>query len=132
MPFYHAVVRPGTLDEPARQAFANDVVETHCGVTGAPPSFVHVLFSDDTTGRLDGELTCSVVGTIRSGRTDAQKALIVDGLRSAFAGRAAVDPTTVAVSTRDIEASFTMEGGALLPEPGSPEEDAWKQGSPAA
>ena len=129
MPFYHAVVRPGLLSESQREAFASDVVETHCGVTGAPPSFVHVLFTEDTGGRLDDGQACSVVGTIRSGRTDEQKARIVEGLRAAFAGHAEVEPTAVSVSTRDIEASFTMEGGALLPEPGSAEEEAWKQGS---
>ena len=29
-------------------------------------------------------------------------------------------------SVADIEASYVMEGGKLLPEPGSPEEDDWK------
>lgn len=131
MPFYHAVVRPGLLSESQREAFANDVVETHCAVTGAPPSFVHVLFTEDPGGRLDEDETCSIVGTIRSGRSDAQKASIIDGLRSAFSGHSSVEAATVTVTTRDIEASFTMEGGALLPEPGSPEEEAWKLGTPA-
>ena len=39
---------------------------------------------------------------------------------------AGVGADTVSTSSRDIGASFTMEGGELLPEPGSPEEDAWK------
>ena len=44
----------------------------------------------------------------------------------ALADRAQVDAATVATATTDIEASYTMEGGALLPEPGTPEEEAWK------
>ena len=52
MPFYHAIVRPGLLSEPARQAFAGDVVDIHCRVTGAPRSFVHVLVSEDDRGKL--------------------------------------------------------------------------------
>ena len=36
MPFYHATVRPGLLSSSAREGFANDVVDVHCGVTGAP------------------------------------------------------------------------------------------------
>ena len=66
MPFYHAIIRPGLLDESARAAFANDVVDVHCGVTGAPRSFVHVMFSEDDRGRLaEGVNAAMVNGTIR-------------------------------------------------------------------
>ena len=66
------------------------------------------------------------MGTIRSGRTDEQKAEMADRLSAALAARGGIEPTSVTTTTRDIEASYTMEGGALLPEPGSPEEAAWK------
>ncbi len=126
MPFYHALTAPGSVSEAERHAFAGDVVEVHCGVTGAPRSFVHVLFTEDVAGHLAPGQACSIRGTIRSGRNDDQKSRIVTGLRRAFAGRASVDEAAVAVELTDIEPSFTMEGGALLPEPGSPEEQAWK------
>ena len=126
MPFYHAIVKPELLSEPERQAFANDVVRVHCGATGAPPSFVHVLVTDDQHGRLGGDLAAQINGTIRAGRTEDQKAEIIDGLCQAMAERAGVAADSVAARTRDIEASFTMEGGQLLPEPGSAEEEAWK------
>lgn len=125
MPFYHAVVRPGLLAEPDREHLANDVVDIHCGVTGAPRSFVHVLVTDDD-GRLPEGRNGIVRGTIRAGRTDAQKAEITSGMSAALAQRSGVEVESVDCTTRDIEASFTMEGGALLPEPGSPEEEAWK------
>ena len=126
MPFYHALVRPGALDATRRQEFANDVVEIHCDVTGAPPSFVHVLVTEDDAGRLPPASHGSIRGTIRSGRTDEQKAEMRERLGEALAVRCGVDPAAIVTTTRDIEASFTMEGGALLPEPGSPEEEAWK------
>lgn len=126
MPFYRAVVRPGLLDDAGREAFAGDVVDVHCDVTGAPRSFVHVLFSDDVGGRLPDGHNASIVGTIRSGRNDDQKAEIATRLGRALADRAGVGAGTITVTSNDIEASFTMEGGALLPEPGSAEEDAWK------
>lgn len=130
MPFYHAVVAPDLADETTREQIANDVVDVHCGVTGAPRSFVHVLFTDAADGRLDASTVCHVMGTIRSGRTDEQKAALRDGIGDAVARRTGTDRSGVTVATRDIEASFTMEGGALLPEPGSPEEEAWKRGEP--
>ena len=126
MPFYHALVRPELLDETGREGFAQDVVDVHCDVTGAPPSFVHVLVTEDESGRLPAGHNGSIHGTIRAGRNDDQKAEIASRMSAALAARADVDVSTVVASTRDIEASFTMEGGELLPEPGTPEEEAWK------
>ncbi|MEM7274859.1 MAG: tautomerase family protein [Actinomycetota bacterium] len=131
MPFYHALVRPGLLTEEQRQRFAVQVVDVHCDVTGAPPSFVHALITEDDEDRLDGQ-AAQINGTIRAGRTDAQKAEIADRLSRAMADVAGVEPASVRTSTRDIQASYTMEGGALLPEPGSPEEQEWRDGPPAA
>ena len=69
-----------------------------------------------------------VNGTIRAGRDDDQKAEIVSGISAALAATAGVGPEAVSTSTRDIPASHTMEGGVLLPEPGSAEEAAWAGG----
>lgn len=125
MPFYHALVRPDLLTEPQRQHFANDVVDVHCGVTGAPPSFVHVLVTEDHDRQLPEGQTAVVNGTIRAGRNAEQKADIARRLSTALASTANVDPGTVSTTTRDIQASYTMEGGVLLPEPGSQEEATW-------
>lgn len=125
MPFYHAVVRPGLLTESQRHEFANHVVDVHCDVTGAPPSFVHALITEAGDGALAADRNAVVNGTIRAGRTDEQKAEIADRLSRALAEVAGVDPSSVTTSTRDIQASYTMEGGVMLPEPGSPEEQAW-------
>lgn len=132
MPLYRALLKPGLLDRADREAFANDVVDIHCGITGAPRSFVHVLYSDDHDGKLDDGLNASVLGTIRHGRTDDQRAQISSELCAALAGRGGVDASTVVATSIEIQASFTMEGGKLLPEPGSAEEEEWKAiGSPA-
>lgn len=125
MPFYHALVRPDLLTEPQRQGFAGDVVEVHCDVTGAPASFVHVLVTEDHDGQLPAGQDAVVNGTIRAGRNADQKAEIAGRISAALAATAGVAPDAVSTSTRDIQASFTMEGGVLLPEPGSPEEAAW-------
>ena len=61
---------------------------------------------------------------------DAEKPLQIVGAINAYtallAERAGVAADAVTVHTADIEASYTMEGGVLLPEPGSVEEEAWK------
>ena len=126
MPLYRTLVRPGLLSAQQREAFANDVVDVHCDVTGAPRSFVHVLYAEDEDGRLDEGQNALVFGTIRNGRSAAQKQEIASRLSEALADKAAVPVDSVSVASIDIEASHTMEGGKLLPEPGSADEDAWK------
>lgn len=125
MPFYHALVRPNMLTEPQRERFANDVVDVHCDVTDAPPSFVHVLVTEDHDHQLPEGQAAVVNGTIRAGRNADQKAEIARRLSMALANTANVDPEAVSTTTRDIQASYTMEGGVLLPEPGSQEEATW-------
>ena len=93
MPTYRTLTTPGLLDVEARQAYAKDVTEIHCDVTGAPPSFVHVVYADD-----DGQL----------------------------ADYADVGVEIISASVVDIDASYTMESGVSLPEPGSPAEAEWK------
>ena len=127
MPLYHAHLRPDLLTEDQRREFSQDVVDIHCGITGAPPSFVHALF---TEGDLPDGANAVINGTIRAGRNDDQKAEIATRMSQALAARAGVDASTVTTSARDIDASYTMEGGVLLPEPGSAEEQAWMAGSP--
>ena len=125
MPFYHAQVQPDLLTEPQRRQFAGHVVEVHCDVTGAPPSFVHVLVTEDNDRQLPDGRTAVVHGTIRAGRNAEQKAEIASRITSALATTAGVDPATVSTTTSDIAASHTMEGGVLLPEPGSQAEAEW-------
>ncbi len=126
MPLYRTLVRPGLLTLPQREAFAQDVVDVHCGVTGAPPSFVHVLYAEDDDGALDEGQNALVFGTIRHGRTEEQRNEIADRLQVALAGHAGVGSDTITAVSVEIEASYTMEGGRLLPEPGTPEEELWK------
>ena len=84
MPFYHALVRPELLTEPQRRQFAGQVVEVHCDVTGAPPSFVHLLVTEDHDRQLPEARTAVVNGTIRAGRNADQKAEIASRISVAL------------------------------------------------
>jgi phenylpyruvate tautomerase PptA (4-oxalocrotonate tautomerase family) len=117
MPVYRCTVPAGALDDDARKRIAGAITTVHCDVTDAPPTFVHVIYSETDASTYD------VSGTIRAGRSDAVKRALVDGLRDAVAAIAGVEAADVTVSTEDIPASWAMEGGELLPEPG--DEAAW-------
>ena len=75
MPLYRTLTAPDLLDLAGRTAFANDVVDIHCDITGAPRSFVHVLFADDDDGALaDGQ---QAFLDIRSGVVAAPKIILI-------------------------------------------------------
>ena len=126
MPFYHAIVRPEVLAPADREALSKDVTNVHCDVTGAPRTFVHVLYTVDDANRLPDDIDVLYRANIRSGRTTEQKAELTIRLQNATAERTSASASRVAIHIEETEASFVMEGGSLLPEPGSPEEEAWK------
>lgn len=126
MPFYHAIVRPEVLAPADREALSKDVTNVHCDVTGAPRTFVHVLYTVDDANRLPDDIDVLYRANIRSGRTTEQKAELTTRLQNTTAERTSASASRVAIHIEETEASFVMEGGSLLPEPGSPEEEAWK------
>ena len=121
MPFYRCTTLPDSLDDDRRRRIAQDITRVHCDTTAAPPTFVHVVFAEHDA--VPGEAPYAVAGTIRAGRTDEVKAALVAGIRQVTAATLGVDEVLVDVGTTDIPASWAMEGGELLPEPG--EEAEW-------
>ena len=61
MPFYHAIVRPEVLAPADREALSKDVTNVHCDVTGAPRTFVHVLYTVDDANRLPDDIVAPLV-----------------------------------------------------------------------
>lgn len=122
MPLYRCAIKEGLSTESHRARIAKEIVRIHCSVTGAPPSFVHAFFSEESPDRM-GDKLAFVLGTIRWGRTDEQKAQIVADMTDTLSQILGLDPSEVGVMTVDVPSKWNMEGGELLPEPG--EEDAW-------
>jgi phenylpyruvate tautomerase PptA (4-oxalocrotonate tautomerase family) len=116
MPLYICGAPPQSLDDRQRQRIAEAITRIHCDLTGAPPAFAHVVFDES-------KAEYSVFGTIRAGRSDAVKADLRHQMAQAVAETVGVEASKVGVLTVDVPASWVMEGGTLLPEPG--EEDDW-------
>ena len=125
MPLYICNSKPGTVSEEAKGKIANDVTRIHCEVTDAPATFVHVFFFEDGPQPPLGDKRAMIYGQIRAGRTDAQKADIRKQMSATLASHTGVAADDLMVFTTDTPASWVMEGGDVLPEPG--EEEAWLQ-----
>ena len=123
MPLYRCAVVEGRTREEQRAWIAKEIVRIHCGVTGAPASFVHAFFSESPLSALPSGKQAFVLGSIRSGRTDEQKRRIVAELTDVVADVLGCGADEVGVATVDVPSKWIMEGGELLPEPG--EEAEW-------
>lgn len=128
MPLYICSTRNGALGADAKAAIASAITDIHCEVTGAPEKFVHTAFFEDEPRFPLGENAVGVFGNIRKGRTPEQKQQIIDAIQQAFASHAGFEPEATLVLIGDTPASWVMEGGHIMPEPG--EEAEWLEAHP--
>lgn len=123
MPLYIVNTKAGAMPADAKPKIAADITRIHCDVTDAPAKFVHVFFFEDGPMPPLGDKTAMVYGQIRHGRNDAQKAQIAAEMAASVIEHAGIAPGEIMAFTTDTPASWVMEGGDVLPEPG--EEEAW-------
>ena len=103
MPLYRCTVPQGRLSTEQRAAIAAEVTTIHCEETGAPDTFVHVFFFDgpaDPPYRLHG--------SIRAGRTGAQKDALRNRMRDAISEIADVPADNVSVTTNGVPAQWVL------------------------
>ena len=123
MPLYICNAKAGAVPQDAKAKIADDITRIHCDVTGAPPTFVHVFFFEEAPQPPLGDKTAMVFGQIRAGRTEEQKAQIRAEMAASLTQHSGIAADHITVFTTDTPASWVMEGGDVLPEPG--EEEAW-------
>ncbi|MEM6709747.1 MAG: tautomerase family protein [Pseudomonadota bacterium] len=129
MPLYLCNTKRDQLDGQAKQRIAHDITQIHCDVTGAPAKFVHVMFFEDAAHLpLEGK-ALRVRGSIRKGRSDDQKARIAAAIRSSLARHGKVVTEQADAVIQETPASWVLEGGEIMPEPG--EEAAWLEAQAA-
>ena len=123
MPLYICSSAAGAIEASEKARIAADITRIHCEVTDAPAKFVHaVFFEEEPRFPLNGATAC-VYGSIRAGRTDEQKSSIADAIRQSIEAHAGISRDDAMAVIVDTPASWVMEGGEIMPEPG--EEAAW-------
>lgn len=123
MPLYMCNAVKGVIPENAKRKIAADITDIHCEIIGAPRTFVHVFFFEDAPQLPINGKSVFLFGSIRAGRIEAQKSDLANRMKASVHAHAGVPLRDIIADTTDVPASWVMEGGDVLPEPG--EEDAW-------
>jgi phenylpyruvate tautomerase PptA (4-oxalocrotonate tautomerase family) len=135
MPTYLCYTRPGALTSGQRNDLAARLTAHHSRTTGAPASFVQVIFrqldaADHYIGGMPaGERSVWVYGLIRSGRTDEVNNRLLTGIRDHVREAAGVPEELVWVYLAQLAPTHMIEFGHILPTAG--EEQAWLDALPA-
>lgn len=119
MPYYRCFIPKDALSFEQRQDIALAFTDIHCGSTGAPRSFVSVAFFETPEGE-QSEFGSDYFldGGNRAGRSEEVKQQLLSDLTEAFGEIAGLPAEQIDGRITENPASWTMEGGFVLPEPG--------------
>jgi phenylpyruvate tautomerase PptA (4-oxalocrotonate tautomerase family) len=127
MPLYQCISPEGLLDDSVRENIAAEITRIHCNATGAPPSFVNVLFLDTPRGKFFIEGCPSnhsvVLGAVRHGRDLATRQAMLRDLSQMWAHLTGQSEAELLVALSDFPSENAMEAGLILPRPG--DEEQW-------
>jgi phenylpyruvate tautomerase PptA (4-oxalocrotonate tautomerase family) len=127
MPIYTCISTAKTLADDTKAAVAAEITKIHSSITGAPSSFVHVVFQELPATNVFTDATPSqpllITGVIRAGRADTDKMRLAADISSSSSRIAGIPEERILVNIADRPARFAVEGGRVMPEPGA--EDDW-------
>ncbi|WOG28963.1 hypothetical protein [Endozoicomonas sp. 8E] len=124
MPLYN-VSTPGAVEMSKRQPLSKLIMDTHCCLTSAPESLVNVLFNQNIP--LKKGIVIHLQANVRKGRTSDINDRLSLEMQNNIAHFFGIDASGVSVSLFEVPASWVMEGGELLPEPGEEASCEWLQ-----
>lgn len=119
MPVYRCSTPAGTLSQTQRDEIAVALADIHSKATGAPTKFVQVLFFETPEGVESGHpMPHFIEASIRTGRPPETRQSIIDGLIQTLSETGGIPRESIGVRIVDPPASWSMEAGQTLPEPG--------------
>lgn len=120
MPLYTVSTRePLSGDERAKMAMM--ITDVHCGHTGAPRTFVQVMFSENVP--LYPRTQLHIYASVRAGRDLQTNDNIEEDMVNQTSEIVGISVNQIEYAIFGVPASWIMEGGVILPEPG--EEAEW-------
>src|SRR3984957_742149 len=131
MPIYTCTANDATLTASTKAKLAGEIARIHSAINHVPSTYVNVVFHELPADSVytDGVPASPVLvnGWIREGHPKAETTRLAVEIASAVTRVAGVPADRVLVVFETSPASFAVEGGRVLPEPG--EEAAWIAGS---
>jgi len=131
VPVYTCTTTESTLSVDNKKALAREIASIHSDINHVPSTYVNVVYHELPADSVytDGVPANPVLvnGWIREGHPKAETTRLAVEIASAVTRVAGVPAERVLVVFVTSPASFAIEGGRVLPEPG--EEAAWIAGS---
>ena len=124
MPLY-TVSTMDAIDAEKRQEVSNVIMDTHCGITGAPETFVNVVFWQNVP--LRPQYKANLVCAVRKGRTGEMNNTLQNEIRSNVSKALGFKTMELELVLHEVPAQWVMEGGEVLPEPGEEAFCEWLQ-----
>ncbi len=118
MPIYRLKVPQGSVSFEQREKIALDYTDIHCGSTSAPRHFVLVFFDEQSEGESPYPTRYYLDAINRAGRPQEVKEQLLNDLLESFVSHTGVARDQISGRIGETPASWAMEGGAVLPEPG--------------
>jgi len=131
VPVYTCTTTESTLSAQTKKALAGQIGTIHSEINHVPSTYVNVIFHELPADSVytDAVPTSPVLvsGWIREGHPKTEVTRLATEIASAVTRVTGVPAERVLVVYQSSPASFAVEGGRVLPEPG--EEAAWIAGS---
>jgi phenylpyruvate tautomerase PptA (4-oxalocrotonate tautomerase family) len=131
MPIYTCTTTAATLPGPVKATLAAEIAKIHSAINHVPSTYVNVVFHELPSDNVytDGVPASPVLvsGWIREGHPKAETTRLVTEIASAVTRITGIAAERVLAVFESSPASFAVEGGRVLPEPG--QEQAWIAGS---
>jgi len=106
-----------------RVELANLIMNVHCGMTGAPETFVNVMFMENVP--LNDGISLNVIANVRKGRTGEMNETLRQEQIRKISELIKVPEFQMELSLFEVPANWIMEGGEVLPEPGEEDSCEW-------
>ncbi len=130
MPVYTCTTTESSLTADTKKALAGEIGTIHSAINHVPSTYVNVVFHELPADSVytDGLPASPVLvsGWIREGHPKAETTRLATEIAAAVTRITGVPAERVLVVFQSSPASFAVEGGRVLPEPG--EEAAWIHG----
>lgn len=122
MPFYECFVPEGAITQDQKARVAGEITRIHCEATGAPESFVNVVFHAVRSGDyfVAGRpaAVVRIRGNIRAGRNQATKSRLLVDLSAMWTRETGLPEANLTVSLMEFPAANSLKAGRAVPEPG--------------